>query len=223
MRKFLIHAPKCAGMCLRHSPLDFDIATANHHISPEYTKRLHEKMKRLGDHHGDEHARLRDIRADLRQSRQFFAVARNPWDRVVSRYFFAYKVIYIEKKVPESYANVSSFEAFLEERHKWGGQEFMWHRAVRNWYPVLEHVKDETGHVPVDMLRFEAFDEDVGAYFGLKEPLRPRNVTAVNKGTYKDIYTPETIQIVADWYKDDVEYFGYDFDTGPTRNYWAFR
>ena len=47
-----------------------------------------------------------------------------------------------------------------------------------------------------------------------------RNVTALNKGTYKDLYTPETIQIVADWYQKDIDTWGYDFDTGPTRNFW---
>ena len=50
---------------------------------------------------------------------------------------------------------------------------------------------------------------------------RARNVTALNTGTYKDLYTPETIQIIADWYKDDIEFWGFDFDGGPTKNFWA--
>ena len=49
---------------------------------------------------------------------------------------------------------------------------------------------------------------------------RALNVTALNSGTYRDIYTNETIQIIADWYKKDIETWGYDFDTGPTKNYW---
>ena len=48
-----------------------------------------------------------------------------------------------------------------------------------------------------------------------------RNVTAVNKGTYQDVYTDKTIQIVADWYKADIDMFGYDFDTGAQKNMWA--
>ncbi len=39
-------------------------------------------------------------------------------------------------------------------------------------------------------------------------------------GIYRDIYTPETIQIVADWYSDDINYFGFDFGTAATRNYY---
>ena len=47
-----------------------------------------------------------------------------------------------------------------------------------------------------------------------------RNITAVNKGTYHDVYKkyPNTIQIIADWYKKDIDHWGYDLDTGPTRN-----
>jgi hypothetical protein len=56
----------------------------------------------------------------------------------------------------------------------------------------------------------------------------PRNVTRVPKDngntghglSYKDIYTKETIQIIADWYKKDIDYWGFDFDTPATRNYW---
>jgi len=49
---------------------------------------------------------------------------------------------------------------------------------------------------------------------------RKRNVTALNKGSYKDIYTKETIQIVADWYKADIDYWKFDFDTSANQNYW---
>ena len=45
-------------------------------------------------------------------------------------------------------------------------------------------------------------------------------MTDLNKGTYQDLYNEKTIQIVADWYKDDIEMWGYDFDTGAQRNYW---
>ena len=58
-------------------------------------------------------------------------------------------------------------------------------------------------------------------YFKLPSMSRARNVTRLNKGTYKDLYNEKTIQIVADWYKDDIETWGFDFDTGATKNYWS--
>jgi len=220
MQSIFIHVPKNGGMTIRHSANLKDkiiVATANTH-KPGHADAVRKKMQQTGDHPGLEHARWRDLKPELTSKYPAFAIVRNPWDRVVSRYFFAKKVIEVENKVASSYADVSSFEAFLEERHKWGDQQYMWHRAVRGWYPFLDHVTDVDGTVKCDILRFENYNDDVCKYFNIPQMTRARNVTALNPGTYRDVYTPETIQIVADWYSDDVEYFGYDFDSGPTQN-----
>jgi len=225
--RIFVHIPKNGGMTIRRHPdLRNKIISAipQNHISQDYTRRLEQKMRATGDHHGHEHARWRDLNVDLREKHRAFAIVRNPWDRVVSRYFFAKKVIEVEKGSSQygnhDYADVSSFEAFLEERHKWGAVEFMWHRAVRGWYPAFDHVSDEYNTVRCDILRFEEYNKDVKDYFGLLADPQPRNVTGLNKGSYRDVYTPETIQIVADWYAKDIEHWGFDFDTGATKNYW---
>ena len=221
MYKLFIHIPKNAGMTIRRSPMlnnRIMLAGSNIHKSPEYSKAVLDKMNSLGDHHGFEHARWRDVHPSVRDRNVAFAVVRNPWDRVVSRYFFAKKVIEVEKKVSPEYADVSSFEAFLEERHKWGSEEYMWHRAVRGWYPAFDHVSDDTGRVRCDIIRFENLNTDLCRYFNLTEMSKARNVTAVNQGTYKDVYNDKTIQVVADWYKKDIEHWGYDFNSGPIRN-----
>jgi hypothetical protein len=221
MSKLFIHIPKNAGMTIRRSPLlngKIAVAGTSVHKSKEYSQAVLDRMNSLGDHHGFEHARWRDVHPQVTKGNTCFAVVRNPWDRVVSRYFFAKKVIEVEKKVASSYADVSSFEAFLEERHKWGNEEYMWHRAVRGWYPAFDHVTDEDGNVRCDILRFENLNADLCKYFKLSKMSEARNVTALNKGTYQDLYTPQTIQTVADWYQKDIDAWGYDFGTGPTRN-----
>lgn len=221
-RKLFIHIPKNAGMTIRHSDAlrsKIAIAGSDKHQSEQYTNAVLNKMNSLGDHHGFEHARWRDLSKSA-QKMQAFAVIRNPWDRVVSRYFFAKKVIQVEKKVDKSYADVSSFEAFLDERHKWGNEPYMWHRAVRGWYPAYDHVTDEEGNIRCDIIRFENLNDDLCVYFSIPEMTRARNVTALNKGTYKDLYNDQTIQIIADWYAKDIDTWGYDFDSGPTKNYW---
>lgn len=223
IRTIFIHIPKCAGLTIRWSPLltnKIIIGTPNNHISPSYSSAVQKKMDSIGDHHGFEHARWRDYKEDLRLMHNAVAVARNPWDRVVSRYFFAKKVIEVEKKEPAGKHKIDSFEHFLEERFEWGDQDYMWHRAIRGWYPSTEHVCDEKGKLRCDMLRFDRLNDDLCSYFNLPTMTRARNVTGLNEGTYMDVYTPETIQIVADWYKSDIDMFGYDFDTGATKNYW---
>jgi len=232
--KLFIHIPKNGGMTIRNiDGIQSKVMFCSHgnHVSVDYTKRLEKKMRDTEDHQGYEHARWRDWNKDLRTNHKAFAIIRNPWDRVVSRYLFAKKVMYLEKHQPSTYADTSSFKAFLEERHKWGDEEFMWHRAVRGWYPAFDHVSDEKGEgVKCDILRFEHYNEDAKLYLGLLENPNPRNITRVPNDyghtgygrSYKDIYNKEkeTVQIVADWYKKDIDYWGFDFDTPATRNYW---
>jgi hypothetical protein len=219
---YFIHIPKNGGMSLRKNTYlssRIQFSSASFHKSPEYTQELAETMSLTNDHHGNEHARLVDILPSARSSYKLFAFIRNPWSRVVSRYMFARKVIYIEKKQPESYCKCKTFEDFLEERHVWGGKSFMWHRAIRGWYSQVDYVTDEAGKLSCDLLRFERYNDDLQRYFGTKLKIRPRNVTGLIDD-YKTVYTPKTIQIVADWYAKDIHTFGYDFNTGPKQNHY---
>jgi len=211
-------------MSIRKSPFLKDRiipASPQLHKSPQYSKSVLQTMESIGDHHGYEHARWRDLNPLYTSQLKSFAIVRNPWDRVVSRYFFAKKVIEVEKKEPKGKHAIESFEAFLEERHIWGNKRYMWHRAIRGWFPSYDYVTDNDGKIQADILRFENYNDDVCAYFKIPEMSRARNVTALNPGTYKDVYTNKTRQIVADWYAKDIETFGYDYDTGPTKNCWA--
>lgn len=222
--RLFVHIPKNAGMSIRRSPelkgLIID-AGPERHKGKEYTEAVRKTMDSYGDHHGFEHARARDLDAKLWKDHLAFAIVRNPWERTVSRYLFAKKVIEVEKKVPASYADVSSFEAFLRERYKWGKKKYMWHRAVRGWYNQKDYVTEAPG--PVAVLRFEHLDEDLKTFFGDKLPedftLKPRNVTAMHDGSYLDYYTPDTADIIEQWYADDIEYFGFDFDMPATQNH----
>ena len=93
MYSLFIHIPKNAGLTIRRSPLlqnRIILAGPAAHKSRVYTQAVLDKMNSLGDHHGFEHARFRDLHMGA-QMYQSFAVVRNPWDRVVSRFFFAKK------------------------------------------------------------------------------------------------------------------------------------
>ena len=223
LRKVFIHIPKNAGMTIRRSDVLRDKiiwAGPQVHKSPIYTTEVKAHMDSIGDHHGFEHARWRDLNPNIVNPHGSFAVIRNPFDRVVSRYFFAKKVIEVEKKEPANKHKIDSFEQFLEERFEWGNVNYMWHRAIRGWYPAYDYVTDKEGNIKPDIIRFENLNEDLCSYFNIPKMTEARNVTALNPGTYKDLYTDKTIQIVADWYAKDIETFGYDFDSGPTKNFW---
>ena len=229
-QKMFIHIPKNGGMTIRKDAQirrQVVLGVPDNLKNAKYHQAVAAKMHNTKDHAGYEHARWRDWKQEIKETHQAVAIVRNPWDRVMSRYVFAKKVILHEGTQPSSYADISSFEAFLEERHKWGGVEYMWHRAIRGWYNAYDHVSDEEGNNRCDILWFENYNDDVKLYFGLLTNPEPRNITRVPHKphtsygvNYKDIYTKETIQIIADWYKKDIDYWGFDFDTGATRNYW---
>jgi hypothetical protein len=218
-RYIFIHVPKNAGVGLRKMPeLSWSLVAAypHFHRSRAYTRGLTEAMAEAGEHHGNLHARWRDLDPRVTQRLRAVAIVRNPWARTVSRYRFGRLAVEQGKRPPEWMPD--SFEGFLEQRHEDGARPYFWHRAVRGWYPQADYVTDEAGAIRADVLRFEHLDAEVPRYFGVDEPARKRNVTVNAKGDWRDFYTERTRQIVADWYARDIELFGFDFDTPATRN-----
>ena len=56
---------------------------------------------------------------------------------------------------------------------------------------------------------------------GIDVELKSRNVTNEKiKVPYKTLYNNSTIQIIADWHKDDIDTWGFDFDTSATKNFY---
>lgn len=227
-----IHIPKNAGVAIRmNQHLKNKIIFAEkHQLQPGYYENYLNKMKEINEAQGVGHVRWRDLNDQLK-ALPSFAIIRNPWAKVVSRFYFAKNIIKDPKtKWDNTYANVSSFEAFLEDRHKWGGVPYLWGRAVKGWYNQLEHVKgDDNKSVVCDIIRFEDLNNDIRQYFNIDHDIKWRNVTTMEgpkkilRGdSYKNEYNNNTIQIIADWYKEDIDYWGFDFDTGATKNYWAY-
>lgn len=217
MKRLFVHIPKNGGMTIRKGiPGKILVADPQFHVSGQYTSELYETMAEHGEHHGAQHARWRDFREDLRNTRRAFAIVRNPWDRTVSRYTFSC--------VAEG--KDYTFREFLEERHEYGGKPYFWHRAIRGWYPQVDYVTDEGGKLQCDILRFGT--DDVLNYFELKKPLDVRNVSngqaigsvIKNRKDYRDFYGPDEFEIVRDWYHKDIEFFGFTFEGGASRNLW---
>lgn len=216
-----IHIPKNAGVAMaKHPELANKLVRpeGSFHISKAYTQELLSIMAASHEHHGKQHARWRDVKPSVREKLQAVAIVRNPWARVVSRYRFARTVAQLGKSSPDKAPE--SFEAFLEQRHEYGGRPYYWHRAIRGWYPQADYVTDEDGTLKSDILRQEHLSSDAPAYFGLVNPPKRKNRSKFEtKRTYQSYYTPDTIQTVADWYAPDIDLFGFDFDTPATKNF----
>lgn len=218
-KHLFIHIPKNGGMTVRKAPQIRRrrvAATRERLKSVAYADQLLATMNSTGDHHGYEHARLRDVNIWVRKSTIPFAVIRNPWARVVSRFTFARSAA--ERNASSSSYCADTFDEFLEERHVWGGKEFFWHRAIRGWYPQFDYLCDEDEQLAVNILRLENFAEEFAQYFKIDELIRRRNKSAKEGEDYRSFYNDKTIQIVADWYAKDIETFGFDFDSMAAKN-----
>ena len=160
------------------------------------------------------HYRWRDVPRDIRYIYQSFAVIRNPWARMVSRYVMG---------IPTSDTNDhgvkwNTFEEFLETRYVWKVDIHSVVDPIRSWSTQYDYVCDESGIVRCDILRLEHIDYELVSYLQLNTPYIVRENVGDYTRNYQDYYNEQTIQIVADWYEQDIDYWGFDFDTSATKN-----
>ena len=134
-----------------------------------------------------------------------FSVVRNPWDRLVSCYFYF-----------ERHGIFGNFKDFLNESGlylnnfpKFNGQlGCMEHRSLMfDFLSCNQKINmDFTG-------RFENLQEDFNVVcdkIGIPQQELPHANKSKHKH-YTEYYNDETRQIVAEKYAKDIEYFGYEF------------
>lgn len=229
MKPLFIHIPKNAGSAVKTSPYSdrFD-RVGESNLPSTYLKQMTKVMEEAGEATAPAHARFRDVSKKHRAGRKHFAIIRNPWSRVVSRWtFYQHVVSRPEANAPSSYT-AKTFDEFLEERHIYGDLPFYWHRAARGWFNQTDYVMSDSSVLKVDCLRFESLDKYMQAYFSSSVKVPYRNVSngtmrndrsGIDKRKhYSEYYNDKRIQIVADWYAQDVEFFGFDFDSTATKN-----
>lgn len=158
---------------------------------------------------------FRDQVADLKQSHPSkisqgtkdyfkFAFVRNPWDRIVSCYF--HKVV---TKADPSFARCfdKSFDFFVD------------YIASKDLTTANRHLRLQTRLIPYQHCDFigkiDNFAEDlqyISDHLGLEMiAITPRHKTEHDH--YSAYYTPRTRKIIARKYREDIEVFGFKFET----------
>lgn len=125
-----------------------------------------------------------------------FAVIRNPWDRMVSRYFYS-------KKIDSSFKDLS-FKEFLNF-------------DLKNNMHVIDQFKfctDVNNHFCLDLvLKFENLNEDFNnislKFFNKKNMLLHLNKS--EHKNYRDYYDNEAKDKIYKYCKKDIEFFKYEF------------
>jgi len=148
-----------------------------------------------------------------------FAFVRNPWDRFLSLYFYA--------RMEESHHH--SAKAPHRKRHgKHPDYDTLKHASIQDaaslliagnlgfhWLPQHRWVCDENHRIIVDFIgRVEALEKDwsvVAAKVCAFTNVPRRNVANVAKVHYQQLLDPKTKALLDEYYKDDIELFGYRF------------
>jgi len=165
-----IHIPKNAGTSISHWLIAYKKATWSYK-----------------NHYGGKHFTLEKIkRVDQNDLGFTFMCVRNPWERMVSGYFYYQK----QRKFHNR-----TFKEFIHQS---------------NWH-TLNTMQCDYG--PVDcILRFENLEKDfkqIQDFYGVYSPLTKENRSKHN--AYRQYYDTELREIVAERCKRDIETFGYEF------------
>ena len=158
-------------------------------------------------------------RTKIQRFDRAFAVIRNPWDRIVSLYNHADT---IRPRVKNTWYNQDkiSWENFIDRMDLFRiNSAYYWQHPYDHWASQFDWVSVGS-KVKCDILRYENIQSDLDNYFCTNIDLKKENVGNYKKH-YTEYYTEEQKQRVADWFRLDIEYWGFTFESGATRNYWT--
>jgi len=134
-----------------------------------------------------------------------FAVVRNPWDKVASQYHHRIRTQQINESI--------SFNSWVSKTYG-NHKDLTYHdKPYKMFYPQIEWLKDYSGEIVVNkIMRFEKLNEE---YESIRKALSVnKKLPHKNKSSnydYKTIYSDNSIEIVKEHFKEDIELFGYDF------------
>jgi len=126
-----------------------------------------------------------------------FTVERNPWDRQVSLYHWHYR----------GRSSPPPFDSFIRNPLR---------RKISPNYSIYSI----GGEVAVDFVcHYHRLEQDLAVVLerlGLEGPVtlpRAKSGFRKEKKHWRDYYTPQTRDIVAGWYRREIDAFGYSFDS----------
>lgn len=170
----------------------------------------------LGAPNGTGHSKIIYYMRDKKRFKSYFkfTFVRNPWDRLVSAFF------YIKNFDPLSNDRIF-FDHYIGQNTTFEGfvlklaDDNFW-KLIRKWEhftPQSEFICNKSGDICIDYLgRYESLNFDlkkiadkIGVSFSSSDPLN------VSKHRYfKDYYSAETRRIVGHRYTKDISLLGYD-------------
>lgn len=149
------------------------------------------------------HPRMEDL-LPYKTNQVTFTVVRNPWDRAVSAYHYLFCTekettfqSYIDKGKP-------TFEEFIKNLGTVTTQE-VWFNGLNT---QCDWIRGGVDHI----LKFENLEEDFKIIQNITGNFKPLpHLNKSNHKNYREYFTPETRDIIAQVFKEDIERFNYVF------------
>ena len=136
-----------------------------------------------------------------------FSIVRNPWDKVISHYH--YRIMTNETGLREKGI---TFGEWVAECYGHRNPEF--YNKPLFFMPQLDWLTGKSGRILVNYVgRFENLSNhfaEICRHIGIVEPRLPHVKQSLHDA-YWTYYDDATIEIVHDWFRKDIEAFGYEF------------
>lgn len=192
----LVHVPKCAGVSIKKAIFGRD---------------------RVGGHKTlDQYCHIFGPNEITKYYK--FTIVRNPFDRLVSAFFFLSKGGLNEADRKWAMDNISEFEDFRAFVKKWLDKSNI--REYHHFRPQYFYFLDRHKKLKVDYFAFfENIDEDlehIANNIGKNIYLGKTNTSGHDN--YMKYYDDETIEIVSNVYSEDLKLLEYSFDNSSLKD-----
>lgn len=141
-----------------------------------------------------------------------FSIVRNPWDRLVSSFFFLRNGGMREDDRIWAEEHLSSYETFDGFVRGWLRTERL--NSYVHFVPQSHYLLNLEGQLTVDYVgRFEDLEvafETIRCTLGIEATLPHRN-RAPRRRKYRKYYSDDTAELVREVYADDIELLEYEF------------
>lgn len=142
-----------------------------------------------------------------------FSVVRNPWARMVSRYFFTH--VESEPSDEEKLRRGTTRKFHDQKFETWISKRWLRHKAGKRQNSQCRKLVDLDGQLLVDHVgQLENVQDTldwVSDRVGIDRIKMP-HVNGTRKGHYAKFYNERTREMVADMCSQDIEFFNYQFD-----------
>lgn len=134
-----------------------------------------------------------------------FSIVRNPFDKVVSHYFYR-----VQTNQTDMGSGIVDFSTWVKKCYGKNKDPFFYDQP-KMFQTQMDWINVD-GRPAVDLiLRFENMEKEyqkVAQHLGIDQDLPHKNRT--KREHFKNYFTKETWNIVAEWFQKDIEYLGYE-------------